>query len=226
VGTLIVGRRIDQSYLDEITRKLNLRVKVHLVSEDPALMALEGIPEDVASLTDNWEINVKNLGDDTLVGYTLMHDVNQKPALIWEMSIPLPKLDFAQRAINRMYMVLIIIGAVFLILSLLLLEFLVLHPVGKLGLGGDLSNRLKVEGSDELSRLALKINQMLQALSESLQREKELKKREKQLTQELMALRIEIDHSKKREQVEEITGTRYFQQLQERARAMRKRKSG
>jgi hypothetical protein len=48
--------------------------------------------------------------------------------------------------------------------------------------------------------------------------------REQQLKKQLSLLRIEIDESKKQEDVAEITETEYFQDLQKKARSLRERR--
>jgi CheY-like chemotaxis protein len=51
----------------------------------------------------------------------------------------------------------------------------------------------------------------------------EVAAREAQLKREIQVLRIEIDHAQKARQVSEITDTEYFQELQQKARALRQR---
>ena len=54
----------------------------------------------------------------------------------------------------------------------------------------------------------------------------EVAAREAKLRQEIHTLRIEIDETQKARQVSEITETEYFQTLQQKARALRERRSG
>ena len=54
----------------------------------------------------------------------------------------------------------------------------------------------------------------------------EVTAREPKLRQEIHTFRIEIDESQKARQVAEITETEYFQTLQQKARALRERRSG
>jgi CheY-like chemotaxis protein len=54
----------------------------------------------------------------------------------------------------------------------------------------------------------------------------EVAAREAKLRQEIQTLRIEIDEVQKARQVSEITETEYFQTLQQKARALRERRSG
>ena len=50
-----------------------------------------------------------------------------------------------------------------------------------------------------------------------------IESREKNLKQKVQNLNIEVDRAKKARQVEEVTGTEYFQQLQQRAKKLRQR---
>jgi two-component system, cell cycle response regulator len=50
---------------------------------------------------------------------------------------------------------------------------------------------------------------------------REVQAREQRLRAEVQQLRIEVDHAKKVSQVEAITGTEYFQELQRAARELR-----
>ena len=51
----------------------------------------------------------------------------------------------------------------------------------------------------------------------------EIESREKKLKQKVQKLNIEVDRAKKERQVEEVTGTKYFQQLKLRAKKLRQR---
>jgi DNA repair ATPase RecN len=73
-----------------------------------------------------------------------------------------------------------------------------------------------MERSDEIGQLAEIFNQMAHNVV----------KREEKLKQEVQQLRIEIDDVKRKQQVEEITGTEYFSELQKRAREMRRSLGG
>ena len=66
---------------------------------------------------------------------------------------------------------------------------------------------------DELGQLARVFQRMV----------REVKAREESLKKEIMELRIEIDESRRAQDVSQITGTDYFRDLQAKARAMRDR---
>ncbi|HIK09341.1 MAG TPA: HAMP domain-containing protein [Oscillatoriaceae cyanobacterium M33_DOE_052] len=70
-----------------------------------------------------------------------------------------------------------------------------------------------VKRTDELGKLARVFQKMA----------REVYDREQKLKQQVQELRIEIDQTKKEKQVEEITGTDYFQNLQQKAKTMRQK---
>ncbi len=84
---------------------------------------------------------------------------------------------------------------------------------------GQLSRRQAAEleaenGTDEVSCLSQMFGRMSQ----------EVISREERLREQVEQLRIEIDESKKAKQVEEITGSDYFRDLQEKARQLREKR--
>ncbi len=71
----------------------------------------------------------------------------------------------------------------------------------------------QVEGWDDVSRLGQLFGQMA----------RQVIRREEDLRREVESLRIQIDETKRRRQVAEITETQYFQELRKKAREMRVR---
>jgi nitrate/nitrite-specific signal transduction histidine kinase len=71
-------------------------------------------------------------------------------------------------------------------------------------------------GSDELSQLARVFRKMVE----------QVQTRQQQLKQEVARLQIQIDESKRQQQVSEIVDTEFFQDLKNKARSMRKKDSG
>jgi DNA-binding response OmpR family regulator len=55
---------------------------------------------------------------------------------------------------------------------------------------------------------------------------REVQAREERLKQEVQALKVEIDHSRKAHQVAEVTETSYFKDLQDKVKQLRKRREG
>src|SRR5262249_43960570 len=114
---------------------------------------------------------VQPLNGDMIAGYTLVRDIYGSPAVMLRVALPRP-ID-EQGELSREYHLisLLVVGVVFGIVTLVLLEKLVLSrlaqlsdDVSRIGTSGDLSVRAGVSGSDELAHLAGEINGMLGAL--------------------------------------------------------------
>ena len=125
-------------------------------------------------------IYVQPLDEQTVAGYTLLNDYYNRPAFIFRVEEP--RAVYQQGKAGLYYLVLAIFGAglVFCLTSLLLLQRVVLRRLSQLSGSvtdiasrGVFSGRVPVSGSDELSQLAERINQMLEALQVSQCRIKE-----------------------------------------------------
>lgn len=119
-------------------------------------------------------VTVRALNADKIAGYAPIKDVNGLPVLM--LRVDTPRTVYEQGTITARYFLisLVVAGAFFSIVPLMLLEKLVLrrlsrlsHEVETIGAHPDASSRVTSEGEDELSGLARDINQMLKALEDS-----------------------------------------------------------
>ncbi|MCB0195006.1 MAG: HAMP domain-containing protein [Anaerolineae bacterium] len=217
-GTLVMGRYLNDELVSQLETRTQFVLTFHRLDEPQTMATFESI---IASITEETPILIEPLSSERLAGYMVLPDIDGQPGLLLEVEMPRTVYTQSQTSLKLLITALLIVGVVFIILTLLMLERLVLSRVASLhtgvqeiGASGDFSKRLSFEGSDEISNLADGINTMLQDLQNSLQREKELKR-------EVQQLRIEIDQAKKKQQVNEIVDTDFFQDLQAKARAMR-----
>ncbi len=219
-GAMIMGRWLDADRIAQLAKRTRYTLTLHRL-DDPQL------PPDfqaaLAQLQKTDDVFVNPLSQDVVAGYAKLPDIYGQPRLV--LRVDTPRVVFAQGQASLRYLVLslLTLGLVFLGLTLLLLERLVLARlaqlsagVNQIGASGNPALRLALPGTDELSLLAGTINDMLQALQESLTREKHLKL-------EVDALRIEIDEVKQKEQVDEIVDSNFFQDLQSKAESIRNR---
>lgn len=223
-GTLIMGRYLD----DEFIASLEERTKFVITIERLDTGNLPGDFETAfESLQEQEEgsIHITPLNEERIAGYRLLTDVNGDPALLLRVDMQRDVHAQGESTLQLLIISLAGLGVVFVILTLLIIERLVLarmfqlsEGVAEIGASGDLSQRLTFPGRDEISQLADSINKMLSDLQESLKREKELRA-------EVQKLRIQIDQSKKAQQVAEITESDYFQNLQQKAKDIRSGKS-
>ncbi len=167
-GTLIMGRYLNAALIAQLGERTHVDLSVQRV--DAAKL-----PNDFAQV--NTELlhgaasAVQPLSDDLVAGYTLVNDIYGKPALLLRVTLPRPIYEQGQVSARYQLISLLVVGVVFGIVTLILLEKLVLSrlarlsaDVGQIGTSGDLSVRAFVSGKDELSHLANKINEMLGAL--------------------------------------------------------------
>ncbi|HEY9836802.1 MAG TPA: PAS domain S-box protein, partial [Vampirovibrionales bacterium] len=184
-GTLIMGRYLsveEIKRLGELTQ-LSITIQEWDSTELPPDFAAirQGIKKDshlepALLLPDQTGIFVEPWDSQTIAGYTLVKDVYKKPAFLLRVELPREIYQQGQRTANFILWVVLVIGVAFLVLTLLLLEKVVLsrlsqlsQDVNHIGSDRDLAVRLPVQGVDELSQLATRINEMLDALDHSQQ---------------------------------------------------------
>jgi sensor domain CHASE-containing protein/HPt (histidine-containing phosphotransfer) domain-containing protein/two-component sensor histidine kinase len=170
-GSVVFAKILDDS---EIARIADL---THL-SSTVVPFASAHLPEDMAeialAINRDHPIAIRPLNRDTIAGYTLMPDINGTPALLARVAIGRAIFKQGQMTMAYLLIAILIAGAVFGALILVLLERLVLSRIAKLsgdvvaiGASGDHAQRVRLSGKDELARLATSMNDMLVALQKS-----------------------------------------------------------
>jgi signal transduction histidine kinase/DNA-binding response OmpR family regulator len=168
-GTLIMGRYLDDEAVEQLAARMHVALTVQRL--DAKQLPLDAVVARAALLPEAPSF-VQPLNDDTVAGYTLLSDIYGHPALL--LRVDLPRAIYAQGQISTRYLIvsLLVVGLVFGLVSLMLLEKLVLSRLARLssdvsdiGASGDLSVRVAMTGSDELTHLTGRINQMLEALN-------------------------------------------------------------
>ena len=174
-GALLMGRRLDAAELKRLAWTTSLQFDVFPLSEAP-------LPRDVSHARvqlSRTSAVVAPLGQG-IAGYALLKDYTGIPALV--LRVQTSRVVYAQGQITLMYLMgfTFFVGAVFTTLTLLLLENQVLSrlislskSVASIGVRSGLSERVRVQGEDEISNLAGSINQMLASL-ERAEREREV----------------------------------------------------
>jgi len=124
--------------------------------------------------------------------------------------------------------------AVIMVAVILLINFLlrrmVVRPVQQMGtlagkISADTVSSADVEQGD-LIRLAARKDEIGQSISLFQRMAREVAAREKQLRQQVERLKIEVDETKKSQQVKEITESDYFKELQTKVRDLRSHNEG
>ncbi|OGO19592.1 MAG: hypothetical protein A2Z15_07650 [Chloroflexi bacterium RBG_16_50_11] len=170
-GTIIMGRFLDEGVINSLAETTHLSISMISISDaytSPVLV------EITASLNDAQPIYVQTQGSDTITGYTFVQEIKGNPAFLFYVDMPRDIYAEGIRVITLLHLSLLIVGIVFCVLFVLLIKRIMLtrfsalsKSVSKIGSSGDLSNRISVEGKDEISKLATNINSMLESLEKS-----------------------------------------------------------
>ncbi len=177
-GTIVWGQYLTQAKIKELAELMNLSVTVHRFDEP-------NLPSDFlkarSSLSNKNSIFIQPLSKQSIAGYTLILDVYQKPALLLRVDSPRIIYQRSREALHYLMVVTLVVGFIFCVVILLLLEKLVLlrllylsTEVTQIGSKGDLSVRLSLPGTDELSKVATSINTMLKSLEHQEKKQKHL----------------------------------------------------
>ncbi len=170
-GTLVMGRFLNEKMMNQLSRLTRLTLSIRRWSDT-------GLNRDFRDVkSDLYEDRgpVTRIRDrETIAGYAMLEDIYGEPALI--LKAEGPREIFARGMADFYFFILMLAasGLVIALVSLLLLRWQVLsrlirliEKVRGIGASRNLSDRVSVPGTDELSLLAEEINRMLEALESS-----------------------------------------------------------
>jgi PAS domain S-box-containing protein len=170
-GSLFFGQFLDEAKVQELSESLRLPLTIQRLDQGD-------LPADFqnanANLTVETPIFVKPLDDATVSGYGLVEDINGNPALLMRVDLPRDIYTQGQSSIQLFLGLLIIVGMVFVGMTILLLERTVISrllrletEVTDIATSGNIGERVAVTGTDELSELERDINKMLESLEKA-----------------------------------------------------------
>ncbi len=169
-GTLIMARSLDNFKIRQFAEITKLSLVLYKIGDQQ--MPLD-ISKAGVSLSEETPIIVKQLNNNIIAGYALFKDIFGKPVLILRVDQPRTVYKQSLFTIHHLIVSLFIIGVIFAIVAILLMEKFVLHRLVKLSRdvkqvasAGNFSQRVSADGSDELSNLSHDINGMLEKLEE------------------------------------------------------------
>ncbi|MBC7947882.1 MAG: HAMP domain-containing protein, partial [Chitinophagaceae bacterium] len=170
-GSLVWGRYLNDQEIQELADKTRLSLAVQPI--EAAYLSPDFVEAKSNLLTGPAEY-IRSQNDELIAGYELLQDIYGNPALILRIELPREIYAQGQASISYFIISLLIAGLIFAGATLILLERIVLSrleqlnaSVGNIGISTDLSKRIEITGTDEISSLATAINIMLEALSQA-----------------------------------------------------------
>ena len=144
----------------------------------------------------------------------------------WVLGVNRPETVFAaplRYLIWQNIISLLIVGAIASILAIALAKSIA-KPIAELTSAAEAIEQERFEG-DRLNQFVDSRDDIGQLVRVFIHMANQVKLREQKLKQQVVQLNFEIDEAKKERQVVAVTGTGYFQQLQQKARRLRQRSS-
>lgn len=201
-GTLVVGSYLEPQFWQDLVQIAHLKLELHRLDE-------AHLPPDfqqaMTQINDKNKIAQIAQDENTISGYIVFNDIYDKPALILRLDAPRLIYQHGQQSIFYLITLLLVMGIVFIVIVLLLMERLIVsrltklnEDVQKIGLNGDLTLRVTMFGRDELLLLAHNINKMLSHLERS---RREIATLNKKLQAENVRMGAELDVSRQLQQM-------------------------
>lgn len=171
-GTLIMGRYLDQPFLQQLKSLTKLR-DIRIEPFDTKQLAPDFQTARKAFIQGQTSF-AQPLNKKSIAGYALLKDISGKPAFL--LRVTEPRTMYARGQVSLQYLVLgmLSMGSVFTIAIILLLEKSILSrlsrlsaDVSQIGTSGISGKRIVLPGSDELSDLATTFNTVFDRLEQS-----------------------------------------------------------
>jgi PAS domain S-box-containing protein len=170
-GTLIMGRYINPDYL---TSLINIPNGTLSVSNYSSTNQSTDVSKILPTLSETNPSNILRLGSNSIAAYTLVNDIYGNPAIILKSQMPRTLYNTYINTVLSFIITIILLGIFFAGLIIYSLDKTVLNRLDKImgeirdiGKKGNLKRRITVNGNDELSDLALSINNTFHALQKS-----------------------------------------------------------
>jgi len=200
-GALVFGRFLGAAEINRLSQLTQLTIDVRPY-DDPLLPT--DYQEVRSALTRAAPAIVQTPGANSVAGYSLLFDVQDRPALIMRIVLPRDVYYAGQSAMNYIFLSLLAIGLIFGEATIIVLDRLVISrtthlssSVGRVRTSANLTERMEESGRDEITHLAHEINLMLTALQRSQeelqQTQLDLERRVEQRTAELSQLAGQLE---------------------------------
>jgi sensor domain CHASE-containing protein len=170
-GAFVIGKYLDSTELVRLEKHVNMSLDIQPFNK--AQMPTD-YQQAKQSFSEKVPIYVRPLDNESIAAYTIINDINGKPAFMLKMRSPRKIFHHGQTTIFYYIVSLLLIGVVFITLIIFLLEKNVLYPISRfsnrvseISTTKDLSQRISVSSRDELGDLAMGINKMLDQVFKS-----------------------------------------------------------
>lgn len=180
-GSLILGRYITS---EEINAAFNdTDTSVTVIPYDKSTKSSE-LKNAYKNLSNGTSIFVNVVDSNTITGYTLLNTLSDDPGFILKFNMARPIYKAYQISVLHLLVVILLLGIILGSLILYYLDKNLLNRLDKIssriiyiGKTQDLSERIPVSGDDELSDLAISVNNMLNSLQKSKEKIESSEKR-------------------------------------------------
>ena len=178
-GRTVFARLLDDAEVGRLAEQTHLSLALY--RWDDTQMPADFL--DVrARLSDEAPVVTQTLSGDTVAGYGLLDDVYGNPAMMMRADMPRDIYHQGQQTVYWLIGILTAVFVVFALAVIILMNRVILSRLLGLSRGvdsvretGDLTERVAVQGKDEVSRLGEAVNGMLASLERS---QRELSERE------------------------------------------------
>lgn len=172
-GSLIVGRYLDESEIRDLSERTQLDLTIREIPQESQVLSAGASTQNLSSATYR-DVIISTQGDSSLSASTQISDIFGEPAL--SLSVALPRDIYQQGRASMQYVLfgLIAIGLVFTLVMILILERTILlrlaaltRRIRTIGTEGSAPSRIKIDGCDEISQVAISVNGMLDSMERS-----------------------------------------------------------
>lgn len=181
-GTLIIGRFLSAAEVRQLSELTRSQLTLYPFQDKQLPADFQAVKQEITQEESRTEtptlspIIVRPLNSQRIAGYTLLKDIEKQPALLLRVDTSRDIYRQGKRGLRYLVIALLVVGLAFGCITLLLIEKSVLSPLARFSATvrrirdkGDLTERISTNGSDELSRVGIAINQLLATLQESQQ---------------------------------------------------------
>ena len=170
-GTLIFGRYLDSTEIKRLSQMIFFPLTIQRIDDIRTHPAFQ---DALPSLQEGAPIFVQPLSSQHIAGYALIKDIFGKPALVMRVDIPRDIYQAGQASVAYHILLLLGIGLLTAGIAMLIIQKQILSRfanlikgINRISTSGDISARISMGGTDELSMVAGTINGMLGALQQS-----------------------------------------------------------